>query len=85
VQVPAKWSDDHKPYARYFQTKEEGNAFIADKFNRPASNHSVRMPMSDKVFLENLRSLLGSNDAIQQAVDFYRKTVLSVQKHGHRF
>jgi hypothetical protein len=43
------------------------------------------MPMSDQVFLEELRSLLGSNDGIRQAVDFYAKTVLSVKKHGTVF
>jgi hypothetical protein len=85
VQVPARWSDDRKPYARYFKTKEEGNAFIAEKYNRPASNHSVRMPVGDQVFLEEMRSKLGSNDAIRQAVEFYQKTVLSVQKHGTVF
>jgi integrase len=85
VQVPARWSDDRKPYARYFKTKEEGNAFIAAKYNRPASNHSVRMPQGDQFFLEEMRAKLGSNDAIRQAVDFYQKTVLSVQKHGTVF
>jgi hypothetical protein len=24
VQVPARWSDDGKPHAEYFKTKEEG-------------------------------------------------------------
>jgi hypothetical protein len=85
VQVPARWSDNRKPHAEYFKTKEEGNAFIADKFNRPGSNHSVHMPMSDKVYLEKWRALLGSNEGIEQAIEFYQKTVLSVKKQGTVF
>jgi hypothetical protein len=79
---PARYSDDNKPQTLYFKTREEGNAAIANLANRSASNHTVRMPMSDQVFLEELRSLLGSNDGIRQAVDFYARTVLSVKKHG---
>jgi hypothetical protein len=79
---PARYSDDKKPHTLYFKTREEGNAAIAALANRSASNHTVRMPMSDQVFLENLRSLLGSNAGIQQAVDFYAKAVLSVKKQG---
>jgi hypothetical protein len=82
---PSRYSDDNKPQTLYFKTREEGNAAIAALVNRSASNHSVRMPMSDQVFLENLRSLLGGNDGIQAAVDHYKKTVLSVQKQGTCF
>jgi hypothetical protein len=78
----ARYSDDKKPHTLYFKTREEGNAAIGDLVNRSASNHTVRMAMSDQVFLENLRSLLGSNAGIQQAVDFYARTVLSVKKQG---
>jgi hypothetical protein len=82
---PARYSDDKKPHTLYFKTREEGNAAIAALVNRSASNHTVRMPMSDQVFLEELRSLLGSNHGIRQAVDFYAKTVLSVKKYGTVF
>lgn len=82
---PARYSDDQKPHALYFATKEEGNKAIAELVNRSASNHTVRMPQSDQVFLEQLRTLLGSNDGIMQAVEHYRKTVLSVQKTGTCF
>jgi hypothetical protein len=85
VQVPARWSDDRKPHAEYFKTREEGNARIAKLFNRPASSHSVRMPMGDQVKLETWRAEMGSDQMIQQALDHYRKTVLSVQKQGTVF
>jgi|ERR1700722_13782065 len=80
LQKPARFSDDKKRQSLYFDTKEEGDKYVRDLLKRSASNCTVRMPQSDQVFLENLRSLLGSNEEIQQAVDFYRKTVLSVIK-----
>jgi hypothetical protein len=43
------------------------------------------MPMSDQVFLEEMRALLGTNAGIRQAVEFYQKTVLSVKKQGTVF
>lgn len=79
---PARYSDDGKPHALYFGTKEEGNAAIAALVNRSASNSTVRMSLPDQVFLEELRTLLGSNTGIRQAVDFYVRTVLSVKKQG---
>ena len=83
--LPAALSDDRKRRAVYFKNKADGIEYINDKMRRPASNHSVRMPLTDQVLLEELRSDLGSNDAIRQAIAFYKKTVLSVKKHGSVF
>jgi hypothetical protein len=83
--VPARYSDDGQRRAIYFGTPAEGNAYIAKLMNRPAANHSVRIPLGDQMFLEKLRTLLGSNDAIETAVAFYQKTVLSVKKQGTVF
>jgi len=85
VILPAALSDDRKRRAVYFKNKADGIEYINDKMRRPASNHSVRMPLTDQVLLEELRSDLGSNDAIRQAIAFYKKTVLSVKKHGSVF
>jgi integrase len=83
--MPARFSDDKKRQSFYFDTKEEGNKYLQTRLKLSASNHSVRMPMSDQIFLEELRTLCGSNDGIRQAVAFYQKTVLSVKKHGSVF
>lgn len=83
--VPARLSDDGQRRALYFATREEGSQKIRELTNRPALNHSVRMPMGDQCFLEEMKALLGSNDGIRQAVEFYRKTVLSVEKRGTVF
>jgi hypothetical protein len=83
--APARWSDDLKRQALYFPSIAEGNKYIAAKLNRPGSNHSVRMPQGDQVFLEEMRALLGSNDGIRTAIEFYQKTVLSVKKEGTVF
>jgi hypothetical protein len=85
LQKPARYSEDGKRQAIYFPSIAEGNQYIASLTNRPGSNHSVRMPMSDQVFLEEMRALLGTNAGIRQAVEFYQKTVLSVKKQGTVF
>ncbi len=82
---PARYSDDNKPQTLYFKTREEGNKAIADLMNRSASNHTVRMPLTDQAFLEEMRALLGSNAGIRQAIEFYKQTVLSVKKQGTVF
>ena len=83
--APARWSDDLKRQALYFDSIAEGNKYIAAKLNRPSSTHSVRMPQGDQFFLEEMRTLLGSNDGIRTAIEFYQKTVLSVKKQGTVF
>jgi hypothetical protein len=83
--VPARYADDGQRRQVYFTTRDEGSKFIAALINRPALNHTVRMPQGDQVFLEEMRTLVGSNDGIRTAIEFYQKTVLSVKKQGTVF
>ncbi len=83
--MPTRHAEDVKRRAVYFPDKDLRNAYIARLINRLASNHSVRMPQGDQMKLETWRAEMCSDQMIQPALNYYKKTDLSVQKQGTAF